>query len=78
MLTGLILAILNEYKDQKKGEVREMKKEPCKSKVQKIKNALARKRYRNDDERLDDAQVYIWIAIVVICISLITFLLERI
>lgn len=55
-----------------------MKKEPCKSKVQKIKNALTRKRYRNDDERLDDAQVYIWIAIVVIYINLITFLLERI
>ncbi len=55
----------------------EIKKEPCKSKVQKIKNALTRKRYRNDDERLDDAQVYIWISIAVICISLITFLSER-
>ncbi len=56
----------------------EIKKEPCKSKVQKIKNALTRKGYRNDDERLDDAQVYIWISIAVICISLITFLSERI
>nr|DAZ30322.1 MAG TPA: hypothetical protein [Caudoviricetes sp.] len=64
----------------KKGGVRqveEIKKEPCKSKVQKIKNALTRKGYRNDDERLDDAQVYIWISIAVICISLITFLSER-
>lgn len=54
----------------------ENKKEPCRGMAQQIKNALTRSIYRNDEEKLKDAQAYIWISMIVIGISLIVFLLQ--
>lgn len=51
-------------------------KEPCRNKAQQIKNALTRINYRDDDEKLRDAQAYIWLSIGVVCISLIIFLVK--
>lgn len=52
------------------------RKEPYRSMAQQIKNALTRSIYRNDEEKLKDAQAYIWISMIVIGISLIVFLLQ--
>ena len=52
------------------------KKEPCGNRTQQIKNALTRINYRDDDEKLKDAQAYIWLSIGVVCISLIIFLVQ--
>lgn len=49
-------------------------KGPWKGMAQQIKNALTRKIYHDDEEKLKDAQAYIWISIGVICLSLIIFL----
>lgn len=51
-------------------------KETCKSMAQQIKNALIRKVYHDDEEKLKDAQAYIWLSIGVVCISLIIFLVQ--
>lgn len=52
------------------------RKEPCKSTTQQIKNALTRKQYRTDEEKLKDAQIYVWISMGVIGISLAVFLTQ--
>lgn len=49
-------------------------KEPCKGMAQQIKNALTRRIYHDEEEKLKDAQAYIWISIGIICLSLIIFL----
>lgn len=51
-------------------------KETCKGMAQQIKNALIRKVYHDDEEKLKDAQAYIWLSIGVVCISLIIFLVQ--
>lgn len=38
--------------------------------------ALTRKRYHNDDEKLKDAQAYIWIAILVLIVNLLIFIAQ--
>ena len=50
--------------------------EPYRGRARQIKDALARKHYHSDDERLKDAQAYIWISIGVIVISLIILLVQ--
>lgn len=54
------------------------KKEPRLNRAQQIKNALTRKHYRDDDVdgRLKDAQVYTWLSICIVCISLVIFLTQ--
>lgn len=49
-------------------------KETCKEMAQQIKNALTRRIYHDEEEKLKDAQAYIWISIGIICLSLIIFL----
>ena len=66
---------LDSKTDSKDAEMAQGKeKEPCSGTSRQIKDALTRKQYHSDDERLKDAQAYIWLSIGVVVISLIIFL----
>ena len=66
---------LDPKTDSKDAEMAQRKeKEPCSGTARQIKDALTRKQYHSDDERLKDAQAYIWLSIGPLSAVIIEFL----